>query len=186
MSLGKNITNVTFGNTYYYGFLKSFSEQEAKQVHDSGGRYSALVVYDDSSRATILSHRNVSHPVVTVSFLDSEDRIRLRYEFRVFPQSGNKGLFLKRASYWEMAPGQRSPEMLWQTCYVFEESGETSVEAFKRGGRWLSRKVSYDVSTHWEEWPLFGEYGSISRLDRGQEWDPKNHRGLLPSDCTVS
>ena len=59
----------------------------------------------------------------------------------------------------------------------FEPTGECSCN-IRDGYRNFSSKTLIDVESNWDVMPSFGEYTSISRLNRGQQWEVNNEEKI--------
>lgn len=98
-------------------------------------------------------------------FLDSEVRRHLHYSFfRVRDR-----MFLRQVTLWDLPPGAiLKSEARTIEVVLYQPDGIVSqtVRSKAAGKTELVEKHGVDVSPHWEQIPVFGEWASMARYDR--------------------
>lgn len=134
------------------------SPREAEARHAEGRHYVAVLTNDANTRVI-----DIGDDWVSVLFLDEDDRIYLRYDFQRV-ESGD--LFLSRTMYLEYRNGDDSPCM--SETSVFSRDGSMLIEKtnIETGDVYEKDSSSSDLAENSEAYPAFGDYTSVSRLDR--------------------
>ena len=136
-----------------------WDEAKAKAAYERREPHTVLVESIESPFCFLEFNRDY----IGVEFLDDHRREFLAYQFQ---EDEPSKLFLS------MAVSRRfvgeSDEVASGTCYLFKKDGRMIVRRKDcRKGVEQRLERSVDVSINWEPYPQFGEYASISRIDRG-------------------
>lgn len=141
---------------------KPLTEAQARARHNKKGALYTALLGNPTHPHTFVEI--VSSDSIQVEFLDEQLRSKSAYQFvrqpdgrmfmvmavfREFLGDGTKLRWAQRLSF--KTDGH---VMSFETDYVNNPHEETVVEKFM------------DVSMHWEPYPTFGDYASISRFDR--------------------
>lgn len=135
------------------------TEAEARAAYDARELHTALI--GDKDRPTAFLECDGNY--IGVEFLDEHLREYVSYTF----QERRPGmLFLCRVVFREFIGDEE--KVARAVLYYFSEDGQTTVHKEDDVAKkyWEAKPV-LNVSANWEPYPKFGEYESISRLDRG-------------------
>ena len=133
------------------------SAQEAEERHRSGRAYVAVFV-DDGVKRVI----DFASPWVSVTFLDPFERPFLQYDFK---KNQNSVLFLSLVRHTEFNGDGKDPKET--ATFSFKEDGSLLIENMDHeAGTASEKETSFDPQDNKEPYPMFGEYGSVARLDR--------------------
>jgi len=146
----------------------------AEQAHQDQKPYTVLV--GDLNQPKCFIELIGSKRYVGVEFLDELLRIPLNYQFQ---ERASGSLFLSMATYREF---QNDSDVVTNgTSYIFKEDGTVMIENenFSAGTR-STCQSTVDVSGNWEQYPSFGDYSSIIRVERGA-FTPAYHRRITDS-----
>jgi hypothetical protein len=135
------------------------TEHEARAAHDSRALYTALIGDRDHPRCFV----EITGDSMAVEFLDAHLRPYVCYHF----QERRPGmLFISMAIFRKFEGG--SDKVREAVIYYYKEDGRTEVhKTFISPAETWEGDTTLDVSPNWEPYPEFGEYESITRLDRG-------------------
>jgi hypothetical protein len=133
---------------------------EARRRHDAGELYTALVGEATSPQCFLEIRRGF----VGVDFLDALLRCRTSYSFQA-PAAGR--LFLSMATHRDFVAA--TDQVAEGTTYMFQPSGEVQLrrERLHPTHELATSSTRADVSGHWEDFPAFGDYAALMRLERG-------------------
>jgi len=138
--------------------IKPLSEAEARRRHGARTPYTALIGGQEAPSHVI----SIAADWVSVGFLDRALREYLSYSFQEM-RPGK--LFLVSAGYRDFEEGGAEPVTF--AMFSFKESGELVVERRDlRSSDVQEVEHNVDVSSNWEEYPEFGEYGAVKRAER--------------------
>jgi hypothetical protein len=133
------------------------SPQKAELRHHAGEPYIAVLHVDGEKRVVDLAGDWVS-----VMFLDDNGRVYLTYDFKRVEVNR---LFLSRAIHVEYEGGNDRPGMA--LTYAFKADGSILIERRNLVTGDLEEKDSFgDSALNWENYPEFGIYQSVCRLNR--------------------
>ncbi len=139
---------------------KKWSEETAQQLHENREHYGIVIGDTDDPECFI----EINDSFVLVGFLDDLKREYLNYEFDEIEP--NK-IFLKEAQYWEYDGD--TDEKILSTRYRFSPSGKLVIEKtdIRTNDVEISEaKEPVDVSSHYEDYPAFGHYEDITKIER--------------------
>ena len=133
------------------------SVEQARDRHERGAPYVASLQVDGKRRVV-----DIAGPWVSVMFFDEHDRIFLRYDFKK-DESGR--LFLSSAVHLEYEGEER--QHVQSVTFAFKQDGTILIETRNVPfGEVQERESSADPAVNWEDYPEFGEYSSVCRLNR--------------------
>jgi hypothetical protein len=138
--------------------LKPLTVDEARKRHAHGETYAVLRGGTDKPQCVVTVRLETGW--IGVSFLDRELREYLAYSFSV----KGKQIFLDFVVYREFEG--TSDSIASATIYYFDPLGKVKVDKIQGETIYESLEKASDVSHNWESIPDFGEYESITRLDR--------------------
>lgn len=137
-----------------------WAEEHARQAHSKGDLYTVLI--GDPQKPDCFVEVNLKVKFIGVTFLDGCLREYLDYSF-VEKQPGM--LFLDRAIFREYDGD--SDLVVKSQIFRYKPNGLTSLEeADLLINEAITTEKLVDVSKNWELVPGFGDYASISRLER--------------------
>lgn len=153
---------LTYANRWFRGkkrIIEQWEENHAREVHSCGGTYVAVVNRND----TPFCFLEISKEAVTVGFLDHFLREYLTYSFRVL-SPGKLFLLSARHAFFS---GDSDKIITVTICY-FETDGRVHIEEYDDKTRTVesSDGESIDPSKNWEDYPEFGKYDSLIRIER--------------------
>lgn len=135
-----------------------WSEATAKLAHLEKRPY-AVLIEDDIAPQCFLE---LCSDYVGVGFLDDHGREFLSYQFQEI-EAGR--LFLTMATHREYSG--ESDGLKVATTYYFRTDGSLTVETEEFSTATISRKETQaNVDGNWEDYPGFGNYDSIVRVNR--------------------
>lgn len=132
----------------------------AREKHNNEEPYTVLVGSDTQPECfiEIIKHNKM----VGVGFLDPLQREYLTYQFHL---TENDNLFLTMAVHREFSGD--SEHISSGTTYLFKENGQTLIREERIDPYALSEsEMTSDISGHYEQFPDFGRYESLTRLER--------------------
>lgn len=154
--------NITYCKQWFRGQkreLESLSPEQAREAYDSKELYTA-VVHDKRRPICFVESKS---DYIGVEFLDDRLRSYVAYQF-LEKQPGR--LFLSMAVFRKF-DGTRE-NVVHGVVYYFKEDGHTDVDLEDDiAHEYYEASTTVDVSANWEPYPEFGQYESISRLERG-------------------
>lgn len=104
-----------------------------------------------------------------VSFLDEFRRKYLSYDFTDnFKEINSNRLFLSHVVFWEFE--KNTDKIVKTTSYVFNPNGSlhiTERDSIKMEQTDKEAQQKIDVSANWEDYPDFGKYEKLIRIERG-------------------
>ena len=131
------------------------SEAEAKDKHINGESYAA-VIYEEEKVKNVLE---INGDSLTVRFYNENQECYLLYGF---VKKGDK-LFLNAAYHYLYDNG----EDIEMTLFNFKDTGEVFMERRNNvSGEVEQREAIVDVTCNWEEFPQFGEYQGVVKVER--------------------
>ncbi|MCA9094078.1 MAG: hypothetical protein KDA68_11355 [Planctomycetaceae bacterium] len=153
---------LTYGNRWFRGkkrIIEQWEESHACEVHSSRGTYVVVVGQNERSFCFI----EISKEAVTVGFLDDLIREYLTYSFREL--SPGK-LFLKSARHRNFEG--ESDKLKTAKIFYFETDGRVHIEEYDDKTQTVesSDAESVDPAGYWEDYPEFGKYDSLIRIER--------------------
>ena len=130
----------------------------AREAH--GGRRPYAAVISTGAVPSVFVEFNDSY--VGVGFLDRQLREELMYQF----QERSPGrLFLTMAVHRDFEGS--SDRVVKGSSYSFNEDGRVTIEDEDFvGGKVAKSERKANVRGNWEQYPAFGDYGSITRRER--------------------
>ena len=135
-----------------------WTPKKAKKAYDR--RTLHTVIAGPMEKPTAFIEFNMDY--VGIGFLDGHLREYLSYQF-VEVESGR--LFLTMATYREYEGD--SDRVRKGTTYYFKQGGKVVVVTDEFPGGGITRhETTAPVSGNWENYPAFGEYDSLLRIDR--------------------
>lgn len=152
-------------------YLKPFKKGEisveeiARKNHDDGLHYEAVIL-DDLDHPEV--HLQIVHEneFVGVLFLDDAGRNYLTYHFEEIEPK--KNLFLSEIWYREFS-NDETKDMDYYLYFVFDREGNASYRKYDE----IEKKTidyesnqPFDVSDLYEDYPEFGKYENLIRLER--------------------
>ena len=158
----------TVNDTKYLRLFKKGEitlEEIARKNHQEGLMYCVTVLDDDCTPYCTLDivHEN---KFIGVDFLDSSGRIYLSYHFReVEPM---KKLFIREVWY-TFYPNSETKDGNYRLHFVFDQDGNA---AYRKYDDLAHKTYDYetkeplDVSGLYEDYPEFGHYEGLIRLER--------------------
>jgi hypothetical protein len=164
-----SLANSTEASKVYYcrGWFRArkiptepLSEAQARAAHESHTLYTALIGNMDHPQCFV----EVTGDSMGVGFLDSHLREYVCFNF----QERRPGLLFLSMAVFRKFEGD-SDKIRETALYLYQESGETLVDKdyFLPTHETWEANTTLDVSANWERYPKFGDYESITRLDRG-------------------
>lgn len=136
--------------------IEIFETEVALKYHNTGKRYSVLIYKDDN----LINVIELDKDGAIVRFLDEDMNIFLLYGFR---KKENSKLFLNTAYHYTYKNGIE----VEQTLFNFKDTGELFMEKRNnKSGNVEEREAVVDISYNWEEFPQFGDYFRLIRVER--------------------
>jgi hypothetical protein len=154
--------NITYGDSWFLAarrLSKSWEESQARTAHEQRKQYAAVISDGDRIVCVVTGHPNGFF----VSFLDSLRREWLVFHFQnVAPERLFLSMLTKREYDGE------TKRVKHGESYIFEPEGRIVIDSenFDTGQRTKEVMEGADVSANWEAYPEFGDYRSITRLER--------------------
>jgi hypothetical protein len=151
----------TYGKSWFFAkrcFTELWNEAQAAKAHARRKPYAAAIC-DESGRTIVLDVRG---DYCGVDYLDELGREFLSYQF----QEVKPGyLFLTMATHREF--DGETDRVKFGTTYYFKPEGSVTIETehFATLDR-DTKEMEVDVHGNWEAYPKFGDYLSITRIDR--------------------
>ncbi|MGQ0839425.1 hypothetical protein [Actinokineospora sp.] len=139
---------------------------EASRRHDLGALYT--VVGTGADRTELVIEVRFEKGYVGVKFLDDRGRVGLIYSFKEIEER----LFLRKMISYDYGDSQTrgdraDPVIVESLTYAPEGICRQEIDDSRVATIRSVDRDSVDVSTHWEPIPVFGEYDSVARWDRG-------------------
>lgn len=137
-----------------------WGEETAREHHEKREYYGVVIGDLESPECFI----EINDGFILVGFLDDLKREYLKYQFDEI--ESNK-IFLKEAQYWEYDGD--TDEKIFSTRYCFTPSGKLIIEKtdIRTNDVEINEaKERIDVSTHYGDYPIFGHYEDIIRIER--------------------
>lgn len=158
----------TIRRSAYYRDPECLTREEAKALHENQKFYTV-----NAYRDGVLSHSIRVSPAdiyVALSIFDEKEREVLVYVFG----ENSEGFRLDTAflyDYVELDLGVKRKK--WEVD--FKEEGRCQMRRITDFGQETPVKIEecvqpFSLRGHEEQFPSFGEYSSIERIDRGQDW----------------
>jgi hypothetical protein len=152
---------ISFGKSWFRA-MKRLTElwdiQKAKTAHEQRRPYVAVMENSGGNHSFI----EVNNDYFGIGFLDSHLREYLSYQFQEL-EPGR--LFLTMATHREF--DGETDRVSYGTTYYFKPDGSVTVETEDFATANLATKeMKVDVNGNWETYPNFGDYGSLTRVDR--------------------
>lgn len=140
--------------------IELMDEATAHSRHLSGESYTAFIGSDTNPSCFV--EFLISKGMVGVGFLDNRCREYLTYQFQ---SVGADSLFLTMATHREFeGEGDR---VVSGASYIFSEAGELVIRREKFEPHVLEEaRSSFDPSKNYEKIPVFGDYSSVTKIDR--------------------
>ena len=133
-------------------------ELASKEAHDKKQTYFATFFYSEKPFCFMECNAGFFY----IGFLDEFNRVYLSYSFDEFEP--NK-LFMKQASFAEF--DGNNEDAIKRTNYNFEPNGELKIISyFENEQEILTVQEPMDVSDLWENYPGFGNYDDLIKLER--------------------
>lgn len=152
---------ITFGRSWFRAkkrFTETLSEHKAKIAHEQRQPYVAVMEDDEGIQCFI----EANNDYFGVGFLDSALREFLSYQFQEV-EPGR--LFLSMATHREF--DGETDRVKCGTTYYFKFDGSVTVESEDFAtANVTTKKMQTDVSGNWETYPSFGDYVSLTRVER--------------------
>jgi hypothetical protein len=140
--------------------IDPLSEDQAFELHSSGGSYTALVGGEDYPACFV--ECLLDKKMIAVGFLDVKGREYLAYQFRILSETQ---LFLNMATYREFDAG--SDRVLSGESYIFKESGELYIRRTHMSPRTFEEsQSSFEPAGNYEAFPAFGDYSNLTKIER--------------------
>lgn len=150
-----NITYSLYWNLDKKAPISIISEVEAKKRHHKNQPYVAIISEDNHLYVVEIYKKGIN-----VRFLDNNKNDFLLYVFR---SRDRQSIFLENAIYYEYKDNIE----LTQTIYNFYESGYILITQIDKIQKTLEQKeLNYDASTNWDNFPEFGMYDSVIKIER--------------------
>ena len=156
-------SKLTFGNTFSperKSFFVSFSEEQALSRHSKGDSYAAWI-----HESNVIIEINFKIPKISVDFLDSNNRVFLRFFYHI-PDNHDR-IFLEESHYF----GQDSKHDKLHLIHAFYPDGKVISSLSEQNSGWQNLNQKVDIECHWAEVPDFGEYDSFVERKPSQFWD---------------
>jgi hypothetical protein len=151
----------TYGKSWFLAkrrFTEQWDESQAADAHAKRKPYAAAIRNEDGC-VTVVDARDDYYGV---DFLDAIGREYLSYQFQEL-EPGR--LFLTMATHREF--DGETDRVSYGTTYYFKPDGSVTVETEDFATANLATKeMKVDVNGNWETYPNFGDYGSLTRVDR--------------------
>lgn len=161
--MGKYTNNIIFAS-WFHGSKKLVNktgEGIRKIAHKKKETYDVVIGTDPLHPiCTVVVHDTVFN----IEFLDKLKRHYLRYRFR---EQDNGRLFLRGADYFEFEG--ETDKVIKQTLHNFSLEGQLIIAEYnyKTKIRTIDKAAKLiDVSMLWEDYPEFGCYDGLIKLDR--------------------
>jgi hypothetical protein len=108
--------------------------------------------------------------VIGVGFLDRLLRESLSYSF----QKKDFGKLFLSMAVWREFEGE-SDKIFRGTTYIFDPTGRVSIRRENLSPEYVleQSEFSADVTTNWDEFPAFGEYSSLIKVERLHEYSQR-------------
>lgn len=152
---------VMYGKSWFLAkrrFTETWDDSKARAAHVSRKPYTAAI----SDQHSVVAIIDVNNDYLGVDFLDELGRDFLSYQFQEL-EPGR--LFLTMATHREFA--EKTDAVKSGTTYYFKPDGRVTIEKEDFTIPQLSEsEKQVDVTGNWEAYPTFGDYGSITRVDR--------------------
>jgi hypothetical protein len=140
--------------------LEEFSKEKAQNLYAKRQSFSVVIEKDDKPFCFI----DFNNKFVYVGFLDVCKRNYLSYEF--WEYQSNR-IFLKEVYFWKYE--SETDNKLASTHYKFTPEGDFGIENRNNITKEVVRKYAenkIDVSVLWENYPEFGEFNDITKIER--------------------
>lgn len=143
---------------------KKLLEESARYAHENELIYFATIFEADKP----ICYLEINKGFYRVCFLDEYLRKYLSYDFTDnFKNINSKKLFLSQIVFWEFEGSK--DKIVKTTDHIFKPDGsfhiiERDLVANEQTDREAKNKI--DVTTNWAEYPKFGEYESLIRIER--------------------
>jgi len=140
--------------------IEIWDKKKAKKAHNAGKLYTVLV--GETANPYCFIDLRLEVGFVGVSFLDSQTREYLTYEFT---KKKDGYLFLSMSNFREYDGDTDS--VIKGTTYYFNENGSVKIEKENFLNNVIeSGENIIDVKENWENIPDFGDYSRIYRIER--------------------
>ncbi|TWD83151.1 hypothetical protein FB561_4309 [Kribbella amoyensis] len=145
------------------------TEEEARSRDSAGEEYTAVLPPRDGTTAPVLVTVVRKTGVVVVTFLDEPGRKAAEYTFL---KKTDPRLFLSRVSLWGYPtdePGLRLSSSSWHETVNYREDGTVKrvVKNKVERSQEVFEYTDVPMDSQWEDLPVFGNYRSIARYERG-------------------
>ncbi|SOE20417.1 hypothetical protein SAMN06298216_0910 [Spirosomataceae bacterium TFI 002] len=168
-SIESALAKMDLFNKTLYGRRKVIDEklllEAAKSSHENGKVY-YVTIYEDENPYCYFENNKA---FFRVSFLDEHLRKYMSYDFTNESEvSMPKKLFLSVVKIWDFKGD--SDKVVKITSYIFHTDGKFVIverDHIKNEQTNSEAKNKIDVSANWEDYPGFGKYDSIIRIERG-------------------
>jgi hypothetical protein len=140
------------------------SEEEARKMHVNREAYTAILKEDGKPYAIAECVTNEANHIwaVKVELLDDYLRCYVAYQF--LGECGGK-VFLRMAADQEF-DGEKD-DVSKTSLYHFREDGKVIVEDIDYTNKTKSSfETTADLSGNWEDYPTFGNYDAVTRVER--------------------
>lgn len=140
---------------------KPLTEEQARNRHDTGQLYTVLLG-DPERPHTIVETRD---HYLGVEFMDDQLRAHSVYQFKRQPDGR---LFMVMAIFREFEG--EGTKLRWAQQLGFEPDGHVrsaEIDYMKNPNVDNIYEKYMDVSLNWEPYPVFGNYASVTRYERG-------------------
>ena len=137
-----------------------YSETEAEKLYQGRKPFGVVIERKDKPFCFI----DFNNQFIYVGFLDKYQRNYLGYEFS---EIQNNRIFLKEVDFWEYEG--ETDNKLTSNRYRFTPEGEFGIENTNNQTREKVRRYAenkIDVSILWENYPEFGKYDNIIKIER--------------------
>lgn len=154
---------ITYAKRWFRGkkrVTEPWDEARARKAHERKETYVATVYRDED----LYCFLEIAKGSVCVGILDELKREYLTYTFQLF-QPGKLFLSSARQRTFE----EETDNVLHSTIFYFKQEGSVTVAEYNGRTKEGSSKESVDkidLSKNWEDYPDFGEYDSLIRLER--------------------
>lgn len=141
---------------FYKKPLEIWDTDTALKCHNIGKSYSVLIYEEDILTNVI----GLDKDGAVVRFYDKDMNVFLLYGFC---RKDNNKLFLNGAYHYLYKDGTK----IEQTIFNFKDTGELFIERRNIEANSVEEKEAIvDISSNWEEYPEFGNYCSLIRVER--------------------
>jgi hypothetical protein len=139
-------------------FTEQWKESQAAEAHAKRVPY-AVAIRKDNGNITVVDARG---DYFGVDFLDVFGRDFICYQFQEI-EAGR--LFLTMATHREFE--DNTDRVKLGTSYIFKPNGMVIVETEDFSSSHITKKqIQVDVNGNWELYPNFGDYRSLTRVER--------------------